>query len=116
MSPDPWQYRDYICTSKAEFSVAKQAYVATRSGWFSCRSVCYLASGRPVVVQDTGFSDLIPTGKGLLTFTDLDSAVTALERVERDYNLHAAAARDVAMEQFDARRVLGDLLRRIGLG
>ena len=64
-SSDPLKYREYICTSKAEFSVAKHAYVATRSGWFSCRSACYLAAGKPVVVQDTGFSEYLPTGEGI---------------------------------------------------
>jgi hypothetical protein len=93
--------------------VAKNLYVATRSGWFSCRSVCYLAAGRPVVVQDTGFSEIIPTGQGLFAFTDLDGAVEALSRAEHDYAHHAAAARQVAGEHFDARRVLGDLLERV---
>jgi hypothetical protein len=109
-------YRHYIQRSRGEFSVAKNLYVATRSGWFSCRSVCYLASGRPVVVQDTGFSDLIPCGQGVLAFTDLDSAAEAIEAVERDYASHSAAARNVAAAHFDPRRVLGDLLGRIGLG
>jgi hypothetical protein len=108
-------YRHYIQQSRGEFSVAKNLYVATRSGWFSCRSVCYLASGRPVVVQDTGFSELIPAARGLLAFTDLDGAMDSIKRVELDYDRHATAARELAAEHFDARRVLTDLLRRIGL-
>lgn len=110
------KYRHYIQQSRAEFSVAKNLYVATRSGWFSCRSVCYLAASRPVVVQDTGFSEVIPIGQGLLAFTDLDSAIDAIRRIEHDYDRHAAAARQLAAEHFDARLVLTDLLRRIGLG
>ena len=110
------EYRRYVQRSRGEFSVAKNLYVATRSGWFSCRSVCYLAAGRPVVVQDTGFSDVIPAGEGLLAFADLDGAAGAIARVERDYAHHAAAARRVAAEHFDARPVLCDLLSRIGRG
>ena len=109
-SADPWKYRDYICTSKAEFSVAKQAYVATRSGWFSGRSACYLAAGKPIVVQDTGFSEHLPTGEGLLTFSTEDEALDAIERVNRDYSRHAAAAARLAREYFDSQRVLDALL------
>jgi hypothetical protein len=106
VSSDPWKYREYICTSKAEFSVAKQVYVATRSGWFSCRSACYLAAGKPVVVQDTGFSEHIPTGEGILAFSTVEEAQAAIERVNRDYQHHAAAASRLAREFFDAQRVL----------
>jgi hypothetical protein len=95
--------------------VAKNVYVATRSGWFSCRSVCYLACRRPVVVQDTGFSDIIPTGNGVLAFSTPDEASEALRRVEADYDHHQAAARDIAASHFAAERVLGDLLRRVGI-
>ncbi len=109
------QYRSYIQSSRGEFSVAKNVYVATRSGWFSCRSVCYLAAGRPVVVQDTGFSQTIPTGNGLLVFSGLDEAVSAIEVVETDYEHHQAKARAVAEEHFDARVVLRDMLERVGL-
>jgi hypothetical protein len=108
-------YRGYVQRSRGEFSVAKNAYVATRSGWFSCRSVCYLAAGRPVVLQDTGFSEVVPTGEGLLAFSDLDGAARAIEAVERDYAGHQQAAREVARRHFTAERVLGDLLDRIGL-
>ena len=109
------QYREYIEGSRGELSVAKNLYTATRSGWFSCRSVCYLAAGRPVVVQDTGFSEVIPTGEGLHAFVDEDSAVEALQGVESDYASHAAAASEVAREHFGHDRVLGDLLAKVGL-
>ena len=113
VSPDPWKYREYICTSKAEFSVAKQAYVATRSGWFSCRSACYLAAGKPVVVQDTGFSEHLPTGEGLLAFSTEDEALEAIEQINRDYQRHAAAASRLAREYFDSQRVLQAFLQTV---
>jgi hypothetical protein len=109
---DPWTYQDYLRFSRAEFSVAKHAYVSTRCGWFSDRSAGYLAMGRPVVVQDTGFSDFLPCGKGLLTFTSWAEAVAAIERLGEDYEGHCRAARAVAEEFFDARKVLPDLLER----
>ena len=109
-------YQSYVQQSRGELSVAKNVYVATVSGWFSCRSVCYLAAGRPVVVQDTGFSEVIPTGDGLLAFTDGDEALAALAEVERDYDHHAAAARQVARDQFSSDVVLCRLLEDVGLG
>jgi hypothetical protein len=109
-------YRSYIHGSRGEFSVAKNLYVATRSGWFSCRSVCYLAAGRPVVVQDTGFSEFIPTGEGLFAFESASDAAHAIATVERDYSQHSSAARNIALECFDSRIVLTDLLHRVGLG
>ena len=115
ISTTPELYRDYIEGSRAEFSVAKNVYVETRSGWFSCRSVCYLAAGLPVVVQDTGFSEFLPTGEGLLCFSSLEEAVDAITAVERDYEMHKEAARDVARKHFDSDKVLGDLLRRCGV-
>src|SRR4029079_16943442 len=84
-------YRNYIQTSRGELSVAKNLYVATRSGWFSCRSACYLAAQRPVVVQDTGFSELLPTGRGLLAFTTEQEAEEAVAAVESDYVFHSRA-------------------------
>jgi hypothetical protein len=108
-------YRSYIERSRGEFSVAKNVYVATRSGWFSCRSVCYLAAGRPAVVQDTGFSERIPTGEGLLAFSGLEEAQQAIERVECDYDRHSQAARALAREHFAAERVLSELIDQIGL-
>lgn len=107
------EYRNYIQGSRGELSVAKNLYTATRSGWFSCRSACYLAAGLPVVVQDTGFSDLIPTGEGLLAFSDLEQALEAVERVERDYERHGREAKRVAVEYFDSTLVLTELLRAI---
>jgi len=109
------KYRDYIQQSRGELSVAKNVYVATRSGWFSCRSTCYLAAARPVVVQDTGFSDLIPTGNGLFAFEDTNQAQAAIDAIEGNYEHHQRAAREVAFEYFSARQVLGDMLRRVGL-
>jgi hypothetical protein len=96
---DPWVYQDFMRASKAEFSVAKQGYVASRSGWFSERSAGYLAVGRPVVVQDTGFSRHLPTGDGLLAFSDLDEAVAAVSEVDRRYAYHCAAARRIVEEK-----------------
>lgn len=115
VSETPDAYRDYIQGSRGEFSVAKNVYVATRSGWFSCRSVCYLAAGLPVVVQDTGFSEFLPTGAGLLPFSSLTEAAAAIAAVERDYETHREAAREVARTHFDSDRVLGDLLQRCGV-
>jgi hypothetical protein len=108
-------YRTYVQGSRGEFSVAKNVYVATRSGWFSCRSVCYLAAGRPVVLQDTGFSTVIPTGQGLFAFETLDDAARAIGAVEADYGHHQDAARDLVRTHFDYRIVLGALLRQIGV-
>lgn len=103
-------YRDLIAGSCGEFSVAKHVYVALLTGWFSCRSACYLAAGRPVVVEDTGFSRILPTGSGLLAFTDMPEARDAIERVSRDYDRHRRAAREVAAGHFDSHRVLTRLL------
>jgi hypothetical protein len=94
----------------AEWSVSKNGYVQGRSGWFSCRSSCYLAAGRPVVVQDTGFSKVIPTGKGILTFTTPDEAIAAVREVTGNLAQHSQAARECAAEFFDARVVLPRLV------
>ena len=107
---DPWTYEAYLAASKAEFSVAKQAYVVTGSGWFSERSVAYLASGRPVVVQDTAFSDWLPTGLGAVAFSSADEAVAAIEDVAARYDIHCRTARDLVEAHFDARQVLGSLI------
>ncbi len=112
--PDPWTYRDFLATSKGEWSVAKEGYVKSRSGWFSCRSACYLALGRPCVLQDTGWSRHYPTGAGLFAFTTTAEAVKALESVAADYPRHCREARALASSTFDARRVLGELLEEIG--
>lgn len=108
-------YRIYLQKSRAELSIAKNVYVDTLSGWFSCRSTCYLAASRPVVVQDTGFARFLPTGAGLHAFSDTESALIALDRVESNYRREQRAAREVAGECFDAARVLRDLLQRVGL-
>jgi hypothetical protein len=96
-------------------SVAKHGYVATSSGWFSDRSAAYLASGRPVILQETGFSRHLPTGAGLLTFSDAPSAAAALEQVTGDLPYHAAAARSLAGEHFAYEGVLGRLLEKAGI-
>jgi len=108
---DPWTYQEYIRGAKAEFSVAKHGFVSSASGWFSERSACYLASGRPVIVQDTGFSRHLPTGEGLLAFTSLDDAIACVEAVDASYLQHCHAAREIAEQHFDARTVLSDLLQ-----
>ncbi len=112
MSGDPWVYRRYIQGSKGEFSVAKQGYVTTRSGWFSERTAAYLASGRPVVTQEAGFSDVLPVGAGLLAFTSLDEALAALAEVQAHYARHCRAARALAQEYFDARKILPGLIEK----
>jgi hypothetical protein len=109
-SRDPESYQRFLQASKAEFSVAKQGYVVSRSGWFSERSACYLASGRPVVLQETGFSDWLPTGEGIFSFDNPAEAVVAIKEVNRRYEFHCQAARQIAEEFFDARQVLPRLL------
>src|SRR4051794_37228779 len=116
MSLDPFgSYREFISTSRAEFSVAKDQNVRLRSGWFSERDACYLATGRPVVAQDTAFSNVLPTGDGLFAVANIDDAVTAVEEIRGDYNRHAAAARSIAEEYFDSRRVAAKFLVDVGL-
>ena len=112
---DPWAYRDYVCASQAELMVAKGMYVQSRSGWVSDRSICYLASGRPVVAQETGFSELYPTGTGLLSFEDLDGAAAAVAEVAADPGRHSRAAREIAVEHFTADKVLRRLLNELGI-
>jgi hypothetical protein len=111
---DLWTYRNYIQRSLGEFSVAKEGYVKSRSGWFSERTACYLASGRPAVVQNTGFPRHVPIGRGLCTFSSSDEALGGIESVLADPIGHARAARDLAVEFFEAKRVLGRLLDEIG--
>jgi hypothetical protein len=108
--PDLDRYRQYIESSRAEWSVAKNGYVVGQAGWFSCRSACYLAAGRPVVVQDSGFASVLPVGEGLLAFTTMDEAVAAIRDVEARYARHATAARAIAETYFDASKVLTRLL------
>src|SRR5204863_1682577 len=103
---DPSRYRQFVQDSKAEFLVAKNLYVQTRGGWFSDRSICYLASGRPVLAQETGFQRLYPTGEGLLSFSTIDEAAAGVEAIKADYARHCRAARAVAEAYFDSDKVL----------
>ena len=113
---DPWRYRDYIQGSAAELMVAKNLYVETHSGWLSDRSACYLASGRPVLAQDTGLDGVLPIGEGLLTYSTLEEAVAGVEEIESDYERHSRAARKIAEEHFAAGRVLPRVLEELGVG
>lgn len=107
---DPWTYQHYINRSKAEFSVAKHGYVVSHSGWFSERSACYLASGRPVLLQDTGFSEWLPTGIGVVCFRSPEEAVEGFVEINNRYEFHCDAAREIAAEYFDSGKVLCHLL------
>jgi len=108
-------YREYLRGSRAEWSIAKNAYVASRSGWFSTRSAAYLALGKPVVVQDTGFRRYYPTGEGLFAFDTMDEAVAAIAQVESAYRRHCEAARAIAEREFAAEQVLQRLLDDAGV-
>jgi hypothetical protein len=108
-------YRAFIRGSRAEFTVTKDQVVRPRTGWFSDRSACYLAAGRPVITQDTGFGKVLPTGKGLHAFSTRDDILAALDAVETDYEGNCVAARDIAAEYFAAEKVLGSLLARADL-
>jgi hypothetical protein len=110
----PQRYRDFVSGSKGEIGVAKEGYVESRCGWFSDRSACYLASGRPVIAQETGFARHLPVGEGLLSFTGVDQAAVAIEEINADYGRHARAARSLAEEHFDSKTVLGRLLEEVG--
>jgi hypothetical protein len=107
---DPDAFREYVRGSWAEFSVAKGAYVATSSGWFSERTARYLASGRPALVQDTGLSRVLPVGEGLLTFRTLDEAVAGARRIAEDYERHRLAARRIAEAHLDSDELLSRFL------
>ena len=115
MSLDIDAYRDYISRSRGEFTVAKDIYVRPRTGWFSDRTVCYLAAGRPVVTQRTGFEKFIPTGAGLLGFDTPDEAVDAIAQINADYPRHARAAREIAAEYFDAVKLLDEIAVAAGI-
>ena len=112
VSRTPDSYRDFIQSSKAEFGVAKHAYVSTRSGWFSDRTACYLAAGRPALVQDTGWSAHVPAGTGLLSFSSMEEAREGLARLDADYPAHARRASQIAQDYFDASTILPPLLER----
>ncbi len=108
-------YPEYIRKSRGEFTVAKDQNVRLRSGWFSERDVCYLASGKPVVSQDTAFGNILPTGEGLFAFNTLEQAAAAIEEINGDYERHCRAARGIAEEYFSAPKVGARLLQEAGL-
>lgn len=112
---DPWPYRDYIRSSRGEFTVARDLNVRLQSGWFSERSACYLAAGRPVVTQDTGFGRAIPVGEGVFAFTTIDDILSAFDKIASNYQKQSRAALAVAEEYFKAERVLDRLLVELGL-
>ena len=111
--PDHSAYRSFLTNSRGEWSVAKHGYVEGKTGWFSCRTACYLAAGRPAVVQETGWSRHLPSNGGVIPFTTLEEAVESLAEVERNYSKHSKAAREIALEFFDAKKVCQDLLRHV---
>ena len=111
----PKSYREYVVSSLAEFSCTKGVYTGTQCGWFSDRSECYLAAARPVVLQNTGFADVLPTGKGLFTFESVEEAAEAIRAIRSDYALHSKAAREIAKEYFDSEIVLSRLLSEVGV-
>lgn len=115
LSQEPNRYRKYIQQSRGEFTVAKDQYTRLRSGWFSDRSACYLAAGRPVITQETMFSKFIPTGKGLFAFETMEDILAALDAIESDYTGNCRAAREIAAEYFAAEKVLGSLMEQAGL-
>ena len=110
----PSAYRRFVQESRAEFGIAKSGYVLSRCGWFSDRSICYLASGRPVLAQDCGFGSLLPAGEGLLTFTTMDDCLRGIESLRGNYARHTARAREIAEEWFDSDKVLKRLLKLVG--
>jgi hypothetical protein len=114
VSRDILPYRDYILQSRGEFTVAKDQNIRLRSGWFSDRSACYLAAGRPVVTQDTAFGNVLPTGLGLFSFRTMEDIVVAFDAIECDYKRHCIAAREIAAEYFAAEKVLGRLTQGWG--
>ena len=115
LSVDYWLYRDYIRRSKGEFSVAKDQYVRLNTGWFSDRSVCYLAAGRPVIIQETGFTEHYGNEGGLFAFSSHKEIVEAVKMINADYPFHSRAARNIARETFEATKVLASLLERAGV-
>ena len=110
----PEQYQGYVLDAGGEFSCTKGGYAGTRCGWFSDRSACFLAAGRPVVLQSTGFEDVLPTGEGLFAFKTLEEAVDAIHAIRRDYERHARAAQRVARDHLDASRIAHQLLGALG--
>jgi hypothetical protein len=115
MSVDYWSYRDYIRRSKGEFTVAKDQYVRLHTGWFSDRSACYLAAGRPVITQQTGFTDHYGNDGGLFAFTSVGQIAEAVRAIKLDYKKHSRAARALARQVFEAEKVVGQILERAGV-
>jgi len=115
VAADPVAYRAFVQGSQAEVSIAKNVYVRSRCGWFSDRSACYLASGRPVLAQDTGYADNLPTGIGLIPFTSVEDGVAAANEILADWEAHSAAARELAVEYFDSSVVLEGILDAAGV-
>lgn len=115
ISRDVEGYRNYIQHARGEFTVARDQYVRPKTGWFSDRSACYLAAGRPVITQETGFSKFLPSGKGLFGFKTMDDILNAVDAIETDYEGNCRAAREVAAEYFAAEKVVGSLMTRAGL-
>jgi hypothetical protein len=113
LTADILPYRDFILGSRGEFTATKEQYVRLRTGWFSDRSACYLAAGRPVITQDTGFGKFLPTGVGLFAFNNMDEALAALNCINSDYEKHSRGARSIAEEYFKAETVLEKMLETI---
>jgi hypothetical protein len=114
VASNPSDYRRFVRGSKAEFGIAKSGYVESRCGWFSDRSACYLASGRPVIAQETGFSRFLPSGTGLIPFTTVEEALEGIDEINGRYALHSRAAREIAEEHLDSDKVLKRLLQKVG--
>lgn len=112
---DPWKYRDYVIASRGEFSFAKDQNIRLRSGWFSERSACYLAAGRPVITQDTAFDCSLPVGEGLFSFNTMEEIINAFDAINSNYRKHSNAARAIAQEYFKAEIVLQRLLNDLGV-
>jgi len=112
---DMWAYQRYIQRSRAEWSIVKNIYVKTHCGWFSERSACYLASAKPVLVQETGFSKYLPTGKGLVAFEDMEGILKGIDEINNDYISNCEEARNIAKKYFGSDIVLKDLLKKAGI-
>ena len=115
LSKDILPYRDYVASSRGEFTVAKEQYARLGTGWFSDRSASYLAAGRPVITQETGFSNFLPTGKGLFGFNTMEEILVALDKITANYDANCTAAHEIAREYFADERVIKDLIVRMGL-
>ena len=115
VSKDTDYYRQYIQQSRGEFTVTRDQYVRPNTGWFSDRSACYLAAGRPVITQETGFSKFLPTGKGLFSFRTMEDVLAAVDEIESDYESNCRAAGEIAREYFAAEKVVGSLMERANL-